>query len=800
MFLYPALTLGFLFVGVPLLVHLINMLRHRRQRWAAMDFLLASYRKQKNWIFLKQLLLLLSRLAIAATLVAMLAGWITGGKWIDLVGSRTTHHVVILDDSYSMGDTTGGRQAYTRATDTLRGLAEKLATSDGNHQLTVMRSSRAGLVQQAGAESADAAADISARTIVGDATIINQIMATMPSTLRVDLVPAIELAAKLIGGTPADETIVYIASDFRAVDWQSPQRAAEAIAELSRAGAMIRMIDCAVAPANNLAITSVSPQPDVWVAGVPVVIRATVKNYGTATSKNVSLAGRVVRYGEKVTVADTTKRLSGDVEALPAMVIEEIAPGAEVTKSFQVYITEKGTHTIELSIPDDALAVDNRRSCTLPLSDAEKVLIVDGENAGRGAYFVASVLNPGSQVRTGALPDIQPPSFLRGITLEQLKSYRAVYLIDVPDITENTAEALSRYVTDGGGLYWFLGNRVDRDSYNRAVAGPRRLLPSRLGATIELPERSTESSADTVLGQAHPLTAPLAPIGDAAFALVALTRTWSLEDDDLEPPAGAESANAKETSPVRNVLLRRDGRPLLLQHDLGRGRIVTSLVGLDGSWTNWAGDPTFVVMLLQANAYLWSAASPAVDQRVAEPLQRTLSKEAYAPTVSFIPAADEPPRVPIEVPLNETSDSNEALIDVKGQVIANAAEVDALLQTGTGEWVLTKIDGQLEIEPVAIVLEPGEGELKRAEQVEVQRAVRPVDVRFVSAGELVEQYGGNSGSTTTLLLLGLLGCLLAGEQFLAYASSYHPPTGASAAGAVIGAASRLSMGSKGAKR
>jgi hypothetical protein len=205
-------------------------------------------------------------------------------------------------------------------------------------------------------------------------------------------------------------------------------------------------------------------------------------------------------------------------------------------------------------------------------------------------------------------------------------------------------------------------------------------------------------------------------------------------------------------------------------------------------------------MLLQANAYLWSAASPAVDQRVAEPLQRTLSKEAYAPTVSFIPAADEPPRVPIEVPLNETSDSNEALIDVKGQVIANAADVDALLQTGTGEWVLTKIDGQLEIEPVAIVLEPGEGELKRAEQVEVQRAVRPVDVRFVSAGELVEQYGGNSGSTTTLLLLGLLGCLLAGEQFLAYASSYHPPTGASAAGAVIGAASRLSMGSKGAKR
>lgn len=800
MFLYPALTLGFLFVGVPLLVHLINMLRHRRQRWAAMDFLLASYRKQKNWIFLKQLLLLLSRLAIAATLVAMLAGWISGGKWIDLVGSRTTHHVVILDDSYSMGDMSGGASAYSRATNTLRGLAEKLATSDGNHQLTVMRSSRAGLVQQAGAESADAAADISARTVVGDATIINRVMATLPSSLRVDLVPALELASKLIRGTPADETILYIASDFRAIDWQSPQRAAESIADLAREGAKIRMVDCAIAPTNNLAITSVTPQPDVWVAGVPVVIRASVKNYGLTTAKNVALSGRVVRYGDSVTSADPTKRVSGAIEALPAMVIEEIAPGAEVTKSFQVFIAERGTHTVELSLADDALAIDNRRACTLPLSDVEKVLVVDGEESGRGAYFVASVLNPGSQVRTGALPDVQPATFLRGITLDQLRSYRAVYLIDVPELTENAAEALATYVADGGGLYWFLGRSVDRDNYNRVLGGPRRLLPGRLGESIELPERSAESSGDSVLGQAHPLTAPLAPIGDAAFALVALTRTWSIDVEEAAPSPSTTGTSTDAAAPVRNVLLRRDGRPLLTQHDVGRGRVVTSLVGLDGAWSNWAGDPTFVVMLLQANAYLWSAASPSVEQPVAETLRRVLPKDAYTPTLSFIPPADEPPRVPIELTVSDSVSPRSAIIDVKSQLIANAADVDSLLQTGTGEWVLTKLDGQVEVEPVAIVIEPGEGDLRRVEPAEVQRSVRPVDVRFVSAGDLVDQYGGNSGSTTTLLLLGLLGMLLAGEQFLAYASSYHPPMGAAASGVAIGAASRLTGSAKGVRR
>ncbi len=772
MFLYPALIAGFAFVGVPLLVHLINMLRHRRQSWAAMDFLLASYRKQKNWILLKQLLLLLSRLAIAATLVAMLAGWISGGKWIELAGSRTTHHVVILDDSYSMGDISGGSTAYSRALTTLRGLAEKLATSDGSHQLTVMRSSRAALVQQAGAESADAAADISARTIASDVAIINRVMASVPSTLRIDLVPALELATKLIRGTPADETIVYLASDFRTADWQSPQRAAESIAELSRASAKLRMIDCAVAPLSNLAITSVLPQPDVWVAGVPVVVRVSVKNYGLTAAKNVGVAGRVVKYGDKVSFADPTKRVSGDIEPLPAILIEEIPAGGEVTKSFQVFITEIGTHTVELSIPDDALAIDNQRSCTLPLSDIEKVLIVDGDAKGRGGYFVESVLNPGSQVRTGAKPDIQQPAFMRSITVDQLRRYRAVYLIDLTEVSENSAAALSQYVNEGGGLYWFLGSGIDRQIYNRNLGGPRNLLPGTLGDTIELPERSTESSGDCVLGPAHPLTAPLAPIGDAAFALVAVTHSWSLEPPD---PQAAATASAVDKSPVRDVVLRRDGKPLVTQHDVGKGRVVTSLVGLDPKWTNWAGDPTFVVMLLQANAYLWSAASPAVEQVVSDALRQPLPSDIYAPTVSFFPPVNEPPRVPIEMTVADAKSDRVAVIDVKAELIANATDVDALLQTGTGEWMLTRLDGRAEVKPVAMVIETGEGDLKRVEQAEIQRAVRPVDIRFVSAGELVEQYSGTSGSTTTMLLLGLLGMLLAGEQCLAYLSSYHPP-------------------------
>ena len=41
-FVFQPLAWGFLLVLLPLLIHLINLVRHRRTQWAAMEFLLES--------------------------------------------------------------------------------------------------------------------------------------------------------------------------------------------------------------------------------------------------------------------------------------------------------------------------------------------------------------------------------------------------------------------------------------------------------------------------------------------------------------------------------------------------------------------------------------------------------------------------------------------------------------------------------------------------------------------------------------------------------------------------------------
>ena len=85
-FIHPALAWAFLLVLVPLLIHLINLIRHQKVNWAAMEFLLESYRKHSNWIRFRQLLLLLARMAVVALVVAMLAQLVTPDQWSSLWG------------------------------------------------------------------------------------------------------------------------------------------------------------------------------------------------------------------------------------------------------------------------------------------------------------------------------------------------------------------------------------------------------------------------------------------------------------------------------------------------------------------------------------------------------------------------------------------------------------------------------------------------------------------------------------------------------------------------------------------
>src|SRR5579871_4464299 len=84
-------------ISVPIIIHLINRMRFKRLRWAAMEFLLKSQKRNRRRLIIEQLLLLALRcllVALATVLVARFAGFSFGmGQAKDIL------HIVLLDDT-----------------------------------------------------------------------------------------------------------------------------------------------------------------------------------------------------------------------------------------------------------------------------------------------------------------------------------------------------------------------------------------------------------------------------------------------------------------------------------------------------------------------------------------------------------------------------------------------------------------------------------------------------------------------------------------------------------------------------
>ncbi|MDX1965260.1 MAG: BatA domain-containing protein, partial [Pirellulales bacterium] len=114
------LYIGLPLMSLPILIHLINMMRHQRIEWAAMEFLLASQKKNRTWVLIKQLLLLLMRMAAVAGIAFMVAQPLLKDRLGRYFGGGRVHHIVLLDDSFSMADAWGNTTAFEEAKKTVK--------------------------------------------------------------------------------------------------------------------------------------------------------------------------------------------------------------------------------------------------------------------------------------------------------------------------------------------------------------------------------------------------------------------------------------------------------------------------------------------------------------------------------------------------------------------------------------------------------------------------------------------------------------------------------------------------------
>ena len=125
-FLAPALLLGILAAALPYLIHRVGKRRALPVRFAAMQLLLRSERRVQSRRKLREILLMLARTAVAASLPFIFARpFSERATDLPVVTLDSQAAVIILDDSASMQRSSGGGTLFGRARARAQALARQ---------------------------------------------------------------------------------------------------------------------------------------------------------------------------------------------------------------------------------------------------------------------------------------------------------------------------------------------------------------------------------------------------------------------------------------------------------------------------------------------------------------------------------------------------------------------------------------------------------------------------------------------------------------------------------------------------
>jgi Aerotolerance regulator N-terminal/von Willebrand factor type A domain len=615
--------------AAPLLIHLWSRHRFREVDWAAIQFLLAAMRKNARRLQLQQWLLLAVRTLLVLLVVLAMAEPYGAGLVAGISASAPAHKVMVLDASYSM--------SYTpQAGDVPAGPTKAVSTIAGrNSNFARAKQLAAELVRNGSSADAftliamsDPPRTVLGREVVDPAAVIGQIEALPLSQTPARLSAVLDLVAEAVEANAADarghrRQEVYFFTDLQRATWAptSPKEAKqegplfrERFASLVKQAALV-VVDVGAPDAANLAISQFAVEDPFVTTGRDVPLTVTLRQFGTQPRTGCAV------------------ELSVDDQPVGEQTVD-VPAGGETTLHFAHRFTSPGSHALAVRAAGDRLPLDDARFLAVPVKERLRVLCVAGREGA--ARYIAGALNPDASSDSAIEPVIVSDGDLEELDLSK---FDAIFLCNVAQLTPGEAGRLSRYAAAGGGIVFFLGDRVIAEQYNqptpnsRAPAGRSRasaaetagrsasheealgLFPVRLGAVTAASKPGIDP-----LDYRHAIVAPFRGRERAGLLTTPIARYFKLDLPENRVDVEVAAALAS-------------GDPLIVASPFGRGR--TIVVATDGSltsvdsatgepWTIWPTWPSFLPIVRELLAYAASGNQAQLQQLVGDTLGGTL--------------------------------------------------------------------------------------------------------------------------------------------------------------------------------
>ncbi len=526
---------GFLFIAaalisVPIIIHLINRMRFKRIRWAAMEFLLKAQKRTRRRLIIEQLILLALRCLLLALVGLLVSRFVGCGD--SNIGGQPNIHIALLDDTLSMHDAVKGPDGIVKtcfdvakSDILLKKIAKGLSASKTNDLLFILPLSK---LNDPNFEPTPVERLNDPETLRKLTQEINEMQ---PSMLHVDLLQGVKEAQKLMGKFTESRVTLHILSDFRHEDWKQPQAAGltnELIAMVKKSSDVkIRVIDC-VLPAraanqggfppsrDNVGISDVRPSTRIAGHKMPVRFAVSIQNF----------SGKQIE-AYVVVKNEVTGKDMRDVDVYPQNPIK-LTPGQPTEVYFEYGDVRRGlffpdikqgearfahlsvrlTNQQLLPLENDGLFPDNIRHTVVEVRDKVPILVVDGDGSkGREDNKDSFHLGRALLSVPGASYDLvygdevgKGPSKTSALEQPNLSKYPTIFLVNVRDLTPKQLANLENFVKDGGGLGIYMGSNVNENFYNKTFYdGGKGLFPAPLkqlyplASEKELPPKESDT-------------------------------------------------------------------------------------------------------------------------------------------------------------------------------------------------------------------------------------------------------------------------------------------------------------------
>ena len=550
--LSPLNLLAGLAVAVPVAIHLLQRRREATVDFPAVRFLLLAQRRSSRRVRVRRLLLLLVRALAVLLFALLLARPVLQAPGAAFREGEPGFTVVILDTSLSLTALAAdGRPRFEVARDLARGIATR---SGGQERFALIEAAPQPGRGVAASRWFDAEGYLGA---VGAA-------AAHPAV--VDPARAFAEAYRLLSEAGAAQRRIVMISDLARGGWD---RVSLGALPLFDAAVPVRVLRLGGDGARNRAgVMRIGARGESRVAGEPRIVSAEIANAGPEKLLPVELwlDGKL---------ADSR--------------LETVAPGTSAPVEFTLRPAAGGAQQVEVRLPADRYPADDRRLLGIDVTAPLSLLAVDGEPGASltqsETFFLQEALRP--ERLTATVPIKVTVTGPEALAAPLPAGTAVVVLANVRAPGEAAGRRLADYVAAGGSLLVFWGGTCDAEAWSRDLPG---LLPARVtGTDLAPPERPWR------IGEVDYAVAPLGvfrPPANGTFA----TASFTLR------------ARLGQPTPAGHVLARfEDGAPWLIEHQVGRGRVVFAASTADLEGNDLATRPVYVPFVQRL--VLWLAGS-----------------------------------------------------------------------------------------------------------------------------------------------------------------------------------------------